>query len=163
MTTLWADDLISEYNDGRQQLRQSKSKLNLDDPIDQQDATQINSMISEMGFSIDWLATGRQPGMYKGVDKRAIYQRNSFEAMDLIPDIRDELESEGPPALHLSVDDKQKLGRIFASLSHRERQCYILEKAQGMSRAQIAKELGIGKSTVQSYVERAIKKVEVRR
>lgn len=163
MTTLWADDMKTEYETGRKAVTRYKNELDRNDPQSEQLLTFANSMIAGSLESEAWLMTGRDPRAYKGIDKKSIYQRNSWESMDLIPDIRDELQSDGPPPLSLSVDDKEKLSRIFSALSPRERQCYILEKAQRMSRAQIALELGIAKSTVQTYVERAIKKVEVRR
>lgn len=163
MTTLWADDLLSEYICGRQGLSQYKDTLDLNDPLHQQDAFHINSMVQGSRESEAWLMTGRDPKAYKGIDKKSIYQRNSWDAMDLIPDIRDELQSEGPPPLALSVEDKEKLGRIFSALSPRERQCYILHNAQRLSMAQVAVELGISKATVQMYLKRAKAKVEVRK
>lgn len=163
MTTLWADDLKHEYETGRKAVTRYKSELDRNDPHSEQLLTFANSMIAGSLESEQWLMTGRDPRAYKGIDKKSIYQRNSWESMDLIPDIRDELQSDGPPPLSLSVDDKEKLGRIFSALSPRERQCYILHNAQRLSMAEIAIELGISKATVQMYLKRAKAKVEVRR
>lgn len=49
----------------------------------------------------------------------------------------------------------------IASFSLRERQCYILYVAQGMSMGDIAVELEVSKGTVQSHIERARKKLKV--
>ena len=49
---------------------------------------------------------------------------------------------------------------ILASFSLRERQCYTLHVAQGMSMGAIGDELGISKGTVQGYIKRAQNKVE---
>ncbi|MFC3212712.1 sigma factor-like helix-turn-helix DNA-binding protein [Planomicrobium okeanokoites] len=162
MSTLWADDLKCEYETGRKAVTQYKNNLDRDDPSNENYLTLANSMIAGSKESEEWLMTGRDPRAYKGIDKKSIYHRNSWDAMDLIPDIRDELESDGPPELSLSVDSKEKLSRIFSALSPRERQCYILHNAQRLSMAQIAIELEVSKSTVQMYLKRAKVKVELR-
>ena len=162
MSTLWADDLSTEYNCGRQQIAQRKKLIDTSDPQNEQEAFHMNSMMAGSIQVESWLSTGRDPNAYKGIDKRAIYQKNSWDAMELIPDIRDEL-TDGPPPLSLSVDDKDKLRRIFSALSPRERQCYILHESQGLSWADVAIELGISKSTVQTYLKRAKEKIEVRK
>ncbi len=162
MTTLWADDLKSEYEAGRKTLIAYKTTLDRDNLHDEEYLTLANSMIAGSAQVETWLSTGRDPNAYGGIDKRAIYQRNSWDAMELIPDIRDEL-SDGPPPLQLSVDSKEKLQRIFSALSPRERQCYILHEAQQLSMAHVAMELGISKATVQTYLKRAKAKVEVRK
>ncbi|WP_244898697.1 hypothetical protein [Sporosarcina koreensis] len=83
----WADQLLREYEVGKRGLTAMRDGLERLDPSTKQDLTQINSMIDSMAYSMDWMATGRQPGNYRGADKKAIYQRQYFESMDLIPDI----------------------------------------------------------------------------
>lgn len=158
---IWADELIKQYSDGRKQLQKKRERLDKEDPLDQQDLTQINSMIAEMSFVLEWLETGRQPGTFKGVDKKSIYQHRSFESMDFIPDITEQLE-EGPKQLYMSAEEKIILADIFASLSLRERQCYILHEARGLSMGIIAEEMAVSKAAVQSYVNRARTKVKMR-
>ncbi|WP_017379751.1 sigma-70 family RNA polymerase sigma factor [Paenisporosarcina sp. TG-14] len=159
MTTIWADDLIQEYDEGRKQLGQKRNQLNRNDPSTAQDLTMINSMISEMSFAIEWMSTGKQPGTYKGTDERLVYQKRSFESMDLIPDITNQLDI-NDHQLRLSEKQKKVLVDVFASFSLRERQCYILHAAREMSMSDIAEEIGIKKRTVQQYIERARKKVQ---
>ncbi|MFP3321857.1 sigma factor-like helix-turn-helix DNA-binding protein [Planococcus sp. SIMBA_160] len=47
------------------------------------------------------------------------------------------------------------MAEIFALLSLRERQCYILHESNGMSMGTIAEKVGIKRRTVQQYIERA--------
>lgn len=54
---------------------------------DRVDSTQINSMIDSMGFSIEWMETGRLLGTYRGVDKRDAYRLKRYDEMDITPDI----------------------------------------------------------------------------
>ncbi|MEV9639494.1 sigma factor-like helix-turn-helix DNA-binding protein [Mammaliicoccus sciuri] len=157
----WANDLIEEYTVGQLELIKRADQLDRKNPDAMDDLTQINSMIESMAFSIDWMATGRQPGTYRGAEKRAIYQRQYIESMETIPDIAEQLE-EDHKHLYISKDERLILADIFASMSHRERQCYVLHEGQGMSMGKIADEVGLKKRTVQQYIERARQKVRER-
>lgn len=150
----WADKLITEYETGRKQLRQMKRKLNLELLEDKQDEKQINSMISDMSFSIEWMKLGRRPGNMRGIDKRSAYQRRALIDMDLFPSLDIE-----PEEKEISEEQKRLLVNILVDLSHRERQCYLLHMAQGLSLSEIAKELKIARGTVQQYVNRAKEKI----
>ncbi len=157
--SIWADRLIEEYTDGKRQLKQHRNQLDREDPLDREDMKLINGMVGDMEFAIEWMGRGKQPGTYRGIDKRAIYQRRSLESMDQIPDIANQLDI-NDHELYMSDEQKETLLNIFTSFSSRERQCYILHTAQGMSMQKIADEIGVSKATVQSYIIRARKKVE---
>ncbi|PKH09848.1 sigma factor-like helix-turn-helix DNA-binding protein [Planomicrobium sp. MB-3u-38] len=158
---IWADDLLHEYGIGKKDLERRRDQLDRKNFLDKQDLTQINSMIESMAYSMEWMETGRQPGTYKGIDIKSIYQKRSFESMDIIPDITEQLE-EGPKQLYMTAEEKIILADIFASFSFRERQCYILHEASGISMGTIAQELGLSKGSVQYYIQQARKKVKAR-
>ncbi|MCM3110668.1 sigma-70 family RNA polymerase sigma factor [Lederbergia lenta] len=158
----WADKLIHEYTLGKRQLNKMRGNLDRNDPLAQKDLTAINSMMDDMSYTIEWLETGRQPGTFRGVDKRLAYQRKALESMDVIPDITDQLDDINEKQLYMTSEEKIILADIFASFSLRERQCYVLHAAQGMSWTEIATELGVSKSTVQTHITRARNKVEQR-
>lgn len=159
--TIWADDLLHEYGIGKKDLERRRDQLDRNDFFAKQDLTQINSMIDGMSFAMEWMETGRQPGTYKGVDIKNIYQKRSFETMDIIPDITEQLE-EGPKQLYMTREEKMILADILSSFSLRERQCYILHFGGGLSWSKIAHELGISKSMVQQSIRRAKEKVTKR-
>lgn len=158
---VWADELLHEYGIHKKDLERRRDRLDRNDFHSKQDLTQINSMIESMNFSMEWLETGRQPGTFKGIDKKSIYQHQSFSNMDFIPDITEQLE-EGPKQLYMTAEEKIILADIFASLTLRERQCYILHYAAGKSWSLIADELGVSKSRVQQAIIRAKKKISAR-
>lgn len=159
--TIWADDLLHEYGISKKDLERRRDRLDREDFSDKQDLSRINSMIESMSFSMEWLETGRQPGTYKGVDIKNIYQKQSFASMDIIPDITEQLE-EGPKQLYMTAEEKIILADIFASFSLRERQCYVLHYGAGLSWSKIAYDLGISKSMVQQSIRRAKQKVKKR-
>ena len=71
----WADKLIHEYTGGRQELKKRADQIDRNNPIGMNDLKQINSMIESMTFSLEWMTTGKQPGTYRGVDEKAVYQK----------------------------------------------------------------------------------------
>ena len=158
---IWADEMILQYKKHRGELIQKRAKLNKEDPQDKLDLTQYNSMIDEMDFVLQWLETGRDPNNYRGADKKGIYQSQSFLSMDFIPDITEQIE-EGPKHLYMSAEEKIIMADIFASLSFRERHCYILDEGRQVSMGNIAIGLGVSKGTVQGYLKRAKKKIAER-
>lgn len=155
----WADKLLKEYKQGRKDLKNMRDELT-DSERDRLDKTQINSMIDSMTYSIDWMKTGREPGNLRGVDKRDIYRIKQYSEMDIIPDITEQLRLEREP-LYLNQEQRQALILLFRKLSDRERQCFIMYEAEQLSMQQIANRLGIKKSTVQQYIERAREKVKL--
>ncbi|MHC8517003.1 sigma-70 family RNA polymerase sigma factor [Sporosarcina sp. ITBMC105] len=158
----WADELIQEYTVGKQDLKRRVDRLDRSNPIDMQDLKQINSMIESMSFSLDWMKTGRQPGTYRGADEKAVYQKRSYENIDLIPDIAEQLNSEQPKELYMTKEERVILADILSSFSQRERICYLLHVGHKKSMGEIAAELGVSKSTVQTHINRAKSKVRQR-
>ncbi|MCF3942197.1 sigma-70 family RNA polymerase sigma factor [Oceanobacillus alkalisoli] len=154
----WADRLLAEYDEGWRGLNKTKDNLRDDFLPDQQDKTHINSMIDSMTYSIDWMRTGRQPDMYRGVDKKDKYRAKFYDDMDILPDINEELRKEREP-LYITKDQRKALLQVFKNFSKRERQCYVMYEAENFSMQQIANRLGISKGTVQMYINRAREKV----
>jgi len=158
MTANWADELITEYKGGRNELKYAKDGLT-DSLPDSEDARQYNSMIDSMGFSIEWMETGRQPGVYRGVDKRDAYKVKQYDEMEITPDINEELREEREP-LYMDRGERQALIQLFRNFSERERQCFIMYEAEQLSMQKIANKLGLSKWTVRTYIDRARGKVE---
>ncbi len=154
----WADELIPQYKEGLSDLECISGNLtdSLEDCVD---STQINSMIDSMGFSVEWMETGRQPGTYRGVDKRDAYRPKQYDEMDIIPDITEQLEKEREP-LYMDRAQRQALIHLFKNFSNRERQCYLMYEAEQLSMGKIAEKIGISKGAVQMYIRRARSKVE---
>lgn len=154
----WADDLIEEYRRGKSDLNRRLKKLAQDEFANEVDRDLITDMIADMQFAIDWLKTGHQPNSYKGIDKKAVYQKMMFESMDFIPDIVEQLDI-NDHQLRMTPYQQIKITNILAVLSTRERQCYLLHTTQQMSMEAVAEETGIKKGSVQKYIERARAKI----
>lgn len=151
---MWVDSLITEYQKGVKGLREMERELT-DSEIDQLDKKQLNSMVRDMTFAINWLKIGKEPGSLRGIERRSVYQRRVLMDMDLFPSLEIEPDEE-----ELSNEDKKAIIDVLTYLSVRERQCFVLHKAYSMSMAEIGKEIGISKSAVQKYIDRATNKIK---
>ena len=85
----WVDELIASYTAHRKTLSEMKRNLNPENLKDANDEKVINGMIRDMSETIEWLETGRDPKVRKGVHVESIYHVTSYADVDLIPDIMD--------------------------------------------------------------------------
>lgn len=157
----WADKLLEEYDHSLSDLRAVKRAAVAEEceatnisPL-QDKKSILNSMENSMVFAMDWMEKGRNPDLQRGADKHAAYQRQFFESLDVIPDVAEQVYDINTKELHLTELEKKQLAKIFASWSRRERDCFIARTVEQKTFQQIADEIGVGRSTVQSYVERA--------
>lgn len=117
----------------------------------------INSMISEIYYDIEWLETAREPGLKRGISNRSRYQRTALiddiERLSYLVNIEQENQREA------TEDEIERIYSMLNNLSDKERTAYLAVKGQNHSFAEAAEILGVSKSTVQSYVDRAQKKL----
>ncbi|MDG5470526.1 sigma-70 family RNA polymerase sigma factor [Jeotgalibacillus sp. ET6] len=151
----WNEKLINEYNIGKRQLKHYRDSIDMNNPINENEHRIVSEMISDMNFSLEWMRKGRRPGNRRGIDHRSVYQRTALLDMDLFPSI--DLK---PKQVYLKEEQRRQLIDILLDFSYRERECYLLHMAQGLSYADIADELNLKRRTVQQYVERAKEKVD---
>ncbi|GAE32430.1 sigma-70 family RNA polymerase sigma factor [Halalkalibacter hemicellulosilyticus] len=160
----WVEKMIEEYSEAEKNLKGYRESLNkeesepvegwteLEEEFDEKSV--VGGMVSDLSYSLQWLKRGRRPGNRRGADRRSVYQRTALLDMDLFPSLQlDEGERS------LGDHDKRALVDILWELSNRERQCYILHMCYGMSYAEVSRELGITRSSVQKFVERAKNKI----
>lgn len=149
-------DLLAEYKEARKGLQDMLKRLGYSER-DNVDRTYINSMINSVTKIIEWLETGRNPYFQQGVDVKYAYDVTKLSNMDLLPDINEQIERKKPK---LTNEQRQTIIKVFRNLSDRERDCFILHHGAMMSMAEIAKQLGISKGSVQMYLNRAREKIK---
>ena len=150
--------LLNQYKNARKELRDMLAML-ADDKHDKEDKKLINSMIDSTTFIIDWIEKGGNPEEMRGVNIRQAYHIKHLSNMDILPDISEQIATEREQ-LYLTDEQKRIIVRVLESLSDRERDCFLLHEASGMSMSEVAENLGISKSSVQMYVRRAREKVK---
>lgn len=137
----WVDELLEQYADTSHDLKKYKSKLDTTDLEQKMESQTVSGMISDLRFAVTWLKRGRKPGILRGIDKRNAYQRAAM--VDL-----------------LKPQEKLEMLDLLLSMSTRERQCFLLNYAQGLTILEIADRLKVSKGTVQTFLKRAKSKVQ---
>jgi positive control factor len=153
------NDLITQYKQSLKNVR------NLHRLADIKDKKIIAGMISDLEYAIEWMETCRRPGLKRGIERRAAYQRerpfdpllmqNYFKSMDdNIYSWDDHIQEDG-----ISPWDKLRVDDALSVLSEREKEIYLMSRGYCISYSQIADYLGITKATVQNNIKRAEKKI----
>lgn len=151
----WNDsviDLIPAYRATRKALNQLRTQAQ-----EKADKELLGGMLSDVEYTLEWLETGRRPGQIRGVERR--YERSWDPAW-----INEYRSASGRYTIssgrELTDDEQQRIDDAMCMLTDREKECFIMHMVFGMTFAQIAVELHVGRSTVQTHIERARSKIE---
>ncbi|WP_028988043.1 sigma factor-like helix-turn-helix DNA-binding protein [Thermicanus aegyptius] len=145
MRETWVDRLIQEYSDEKKVLEAYRAKLDRADPEQEIEYETIGGMISDLQFALQWMRRGRRPGNLRGVDITDVYRQRALLA-ELMP--------------KPDSDEAHRMVMLLLEMSVRERTCFLLHMAYGLTYSAIADRLKISRATVQKFVERAKSKVE---
>ncbi|KAA1180680.1 sigma factor-like helix-turn-helix DNA-binding protein [Paenibacillus sp. B2(2019)] len=126
------------------------------------DKNMMATIISDLDYSIEWMETGYPPGWRRTIDRRSGAQRTSvwdpaWMEYLTVYELEFEVAEVGRP---LTREEEWMIEDALGNLSERERQCYVLHYGCGFSLRQVAAELSLKKSAVQSYLLRARSKVD---
>jgi RNA polymerase sigma factor (sigma-70 family) len=149
------DELIKKYRESLKIVRQLQLRTN-----NEEDTRLLGGMASDLQYSLDWLRSGRRPGNKRGIERRAAYQREKPIDPVHIQNFVANPEKEKPCTV--SDWDRGRIEDALSVLTHREREIYLMSRGQCLTYEQIAAYLFICKSTVQTTVERAEKKIAKR-
>lgn len=152
----WVKQLKTEYADSARRLQQYRDRL-IQTDLDAEmhpDMQIVEDMLADLHYSLEWLQTGRQPNRRRGVDIHDAYSRAILMDMDLMPEQVVERQE-----LRVTEAQKVELVRILMRMSARERQCFLLHTAYGLSERDIAEELKLTRRTVRTNIQRAKSKV----
>ncbi|MBO0477943.1 hypothetical protein DOK76_12790 [Vagococcus sp. DIV0080] len=115
----------------------------------------LGGVVSSSMYSIEWLRDAKEPGARREISNRSRYQRTQlWPNMDLIVVNKFRFESE-----NLTEDDLKKLDDYMSCLTDREKEAINSIVAKGNSYQKTAEYMGVSRSTVQSYVNRGMEKL----
>lgn len=140
------EKLIKEYASGANQLNKLRRGLEAGNPVDREEAKIVSDMVSDMRYAIEWMRHGRRPGNRRGADRKDIYRQR-----ELLEELR---------PVQISDVERNKLVRVLLTLTERERTCFLLHMAQGLTQDQIASMLELSRSSVRKFIDRAKNKVQ---
>jgi len=154
METEWHESLHDLKLEYRKTLRTLQAAL---ETSGEEDKPIIEGMISDVHLAIEWLHTGRRPGNKRGIERRAGYQREKL--MD--PLVMQSFVSKSTAGSPSNITDWQRtqIADALIHLSDREKECYVLAHGECFSYSAIADMLNISKGAVETYVQRAQKKI----
>ncbi|GAF65232.1 putative RNA polymerase [Bacillus sp. TS-2] len=152
--------LLIEYKGHYRRLEQYKNRaLEHEQKI-------VSGMLSDLRYSIDWMSSGREPGARRGIERRAVYQRELLMEPAMLQVVSDHcrlnerencLEEEEREAL------ESKINEILSKLTEREKDIYLMSRVNLLSYQQIASLLSVSKSTIQKTLERAEMKIKIQK
>lgn len=115
----------------------------------------LGEVISSSMYSIEWLRDAKEPGARREISNRSRYQRTQlWSNMDLVVVNKFRFDSE-----NLSDDDLEKLDDYMSCLTDREKEAINSVVAKGNSYQETADYMGVSRSTIQSYVNRGMEKL----
>lgn len=117
----------------------------------------INGMISSTEYSLFWIEVGHER---KAGEKRPITNLSKEKRTQLWGDIEHSkrLSSEAPRTL--TEVEKELIDCVLGLMTEDEREAYVSIYGKGNTYAETAEYMNVARSTVQRYIERAVKKVE---
>lgn len=121
----------------------------------------INSWISNLQYVIQWLRTGRQPGTTRGVERRAVYEREipvepylmQYYAKHImpIPDNSDESIE--------NTNEKENMINELLSILNKDEKEILMMAANNISLRKISLLTNKPKSTVENILKRCKEKI----
>lgn len=142
----WIETLISQYAAETHTLERYRDTLDLKDPAAAEEAETVSGMLADMRYALTWMRRGRRPGSRRGAERTDVYrQREIYIKLS---------------AQEISEAERLRLVDALLSLSDRERTCFLLHMAQGLTLQEISHKLGVSRASVQDYVSRAKCKIK---
>lgn len=152
------DLLIKQYKETLKQLIAAKEKAN------EKDEKIINGMISDIEDDLKWMRTGKEPGMKRGIERRASYQReikvNPLLIQRYLRSKETEYEWDKEQKENtITTWEKIQLDDALSTLTEKEKEIFVMYKAGMFTQEEIAKMKGVTRSTVQQNLRRADRKI----
>ncbi|WP_339787104.1 sigma-70 family RNA polymerase sigma factor [Paenibacillus sp. FSL R7-0313] len=142
----WIETLISQYATDSRALDNYRKSLDLDDPQEKEEAGTVSEMLSDMRYALTWLKRGRRPGSRRGVEITDVYRQREIYIKLSGQEITDA--------------ERLRLVDSLLALSDRERTCFLLHMAQGLTLLEISHKLNLSRGAIYEYVKRAKAKLK---
>lgn len=148
-------DLIQEYQQNYAELLKIEKQV-ANSEYSKSDGRIIRNMIYTMKQVIDWLETGYDPAEVRANTRIDAIVMDHRLMQDLIADTFSYSEDD----LEITDYNKKRIRQALEGLSEKEREVFIMIRAELMTFSKVAKILGVSKGTVQSYLARAERKIQ---
>ncbi|SEU32442.1 sigma factor-like helix-turn-helix DNA-binding protein [Paenibacillus sp. NFR01] len=145
MGVTWIEDLIKQYSAETHVLERYRASLDTKSPAAAEEAETVSGMLADMRYALTWMRRGRRPGSRRGIERTDVYRQRAVCVQ----------------LAGVKMTDAERLRMVEAllALSDRERTCFLLHMAQGLTLIAISDKLGVSKRSVQQYIDRAKEKI----
>lgn len=123
------------------------------------DVPVIRKMIRSMKEVIYWLETGYDPAEVRAKTRTDAYVMDHFILQDILSNKLYYIDN-ATEERETAESHKERIEQALEGLTENERKEFIMIRVEFMTYAKIAELLGVKRSTVQSYVLRAEKKIQ---
>lgn len=166
-------ELILEYENGRKALLEYISTLPgkrkpkifrnyklIRNSVSDQRRNEAMKMLRDMDYALKWMRDGHDPKRLKGIEIKDGYKNIvKLDPTKLQQYYSESVTTMENPDVELNYMQIEVIESVLNMLSEREKDAYILIRANEYTFAEAAEALNIKKSSVQKYVERAEKKI----
>ncbi|MEK4854806.1 sigma-70 family RNA polymerase sigma factor [Paenibacillus sp. FSL H7-0756] len=145
MKATWIETLIGQYAAETHVLERYRDSLDLSLPAAAEEAETVSGMLADMRYALTWMRRGRRPGSRRGAERTDVYrQREVYVKLS---------------GAQMGGAERLRMVEALLALSDRERTCFLLHMAQGLTLQEISDKLDLSKASVQKYVTRAREKI----
>ncbi|WP_438447425.1 sigma-70 family RNA polymerase sigma factor [Gorillibacterium sp. sgz5001074] len=151
----WNDsvlDLIPGYKEAQKRLEKVREQAE-----DKAWKETLGMCIQNVEYALEWMQHGGNPNRRRGVEKRYVRSWDPawIDAYHSPNGWSVERESRD-----LTAEEWEKIKWAMEDLTDREKQMFMMYHVDGMSLSEISQELHVGRSTVQTTLDRAKEKIE---
>ncbi len=118
-------------------------------------AKELGSIISSSEYSIQWLRDAKEPGNRREIGRRSRYQRTELWSdidKSMMINFRNNFQG-------MSKENSKRLDECLEILSNREKEAIISIVGKSNSYKETAEYLGVSRSSIQSYIDRGMDKI----
>ncbi|MBY9082371.1 sigma-70 family RNA polymerase sigma factor [Paenibacillus sp. HN-1] len=146
MGVTWIEDLIKQYSTETHTLERYRDSLDTGNTAGAEEAQTVSGMLADMRYALTWMRRGRRPGSRRGAERTDVYRQRAIFVQITGSKMTD--------------TERLKMVEALLALSDRERTCFLLHMAQGLTLQEISHKLGVSRASVQDYVNRAKCKIK---
>jgi RNA polymerase sigma-70 factor (ECF subfamily) len=157
-------DLKASYRETHRVVRASIEKDNAEESAlykgaeaEHRDTVIKRGIIEDLNMAINWMHTGKMPGSKRGADRRSAYQKHKFVDPLIMQAFSNPVNSRSVSTL-TSVQLLQ-IENALGRLSPNERECFVSIHGNCTPMREVASRMCITLGSVQTFVNRAQKKV----
>lgn len=148
-------EVIDQYKSGKGSLGKNQQAAC---PV-MNELSVMNGMYNELLFVIEWLKNGHNPNVNNAIEIRSVYLIDQ-QVLDAAIETHMYSKVSDDEYYDYIKNTDHAISHALRRLTQRELEVFIMMKCEGMSAGDVAELLNIRKTSVESFMERAKKKID---